>query len=977
MRARADRRRTRLRAFGVSLLLLLPVAGQPDTLEARLIAAETAMNAQDWERALKLHQQAVAEIATADALGPQFGVVHYRRGICEMKLKQWAAAMESFEICYQDFPNTAASTTQNPFEKLALLKWGEAALAAEEWALALNRFQKFMEERDKARDSFPQGAFHINSAIAHYRLGHLLEGSEHLEIAIHNKRNFPSPDSGIIAGFQELVRAAIPQRNERAVLDFIGKNRGGLVIAPFLMGHHSESFMKLAGDALSAEMPAVAEAIYQLVPATEVAMDDTKARIHALGAADELHDGGLRISREELEQSLAKLEAAKRGKNPPETIKLAASAYLHEARGNPHGAYAAYLQLAAYDVEPENRAKHLYHLARISALIELPEQTQNYAQRLIQEFPKFEKISEVQQLLFVAVQKIGTPAEGIAVALPMLETLRQGTPEHDKCLHFLGVSQLHAGDPESACNTLQRHQTLYPESSSSAACAFDLACAFARLGRWNEAAALLDQFLASHSAPNPHPLLPNALLERAACYLAAGDANAALNLLDKIISDHPSAAILGATYTLSGRAQQLAGDSAKAISAYQSALKLTVNQADPLLTEEALAALVQLHAAGKPSAKVLTYADRYWKEAGKNLSYQKKVALAQMHAYEKAGRGEEALERLRELIAQTLREPSAHEAAELVAAYAAAYLNKHSAEELQAHFESFPEASEAAAPGRALLRMEVINTFEKIAREAPEESRRKSAASAVKSLFQDFINQFQVAELPSSMLLRLGDHLRCNTSIPREALACYDELLRRNEPETRFSAMLGRGDVHARATSDEELAKGIRDFKQVYQESTKPDQQEYALFRVIELSVSKQNFAEGAALAGTYLERAGSGFTTFIPQVKLLLAACYQAQNLHDEAIGIYQKIWSSHRDELDVSGQAMLRWMPLVWERNRSSSAAEARADRDMAHELAREYLKATAAAGLEIPERVEIEQLAERYRSQSAPAKQVTPVE
>lgn len=979
MRPSAVTRQTRLRACVISLLLVLPSAAQAPKLESLLITAEAAMESQNWEEALKLHRQATEEFSVGAALGPQFGVVHHRRGICEMKLKKWADAMQSFEICYRDFPNLASSEIRNPYEKLALLKWGEAAMGAQDWPLAVSRFQKFLEERDKERDVFPQGAFYVNLAICHYRMGELAEGSEHLEIAIHNKLNFPTPDSGIIAAFQELVRASITQRNERAILDFIAKNRGELVSAPFLMGRYSEAFMKLGGDALAVDMPLAAEAIYQLVPALDAMIDDTKARLRALGSADSLDDKGFSLVRAELEQNLASLEATKRGKNPPETVKLAATAYLHEARGNPHGAYAAYQQLELYDLNPENRTQTIYHLTRISSLIDLPDKTREYGMRLLRESPKFEKIAEVNQLVLAAVCKTGTPAESIAVAEPMLETLRQGTPEHDACLHLLGVSQFQDGDYEEARATLQRHQVAYPESSAAASRAFNLAAATSRLGEWREAAALLDGFLTDHTGPAAQALLPLALHERAVCYLSEGDANAALHLLGKIVEDFPGNTILGATYNLTGRAQQLAGEPAKAIAAYQKSLDFTKKQPDSTVAEEALAAMVTLSAVSKPSAQVIAYADRYWKEAGENSMHRKQVALAQMHAYQSAGRGEEALERLRELIAQAVRTPQAADAQELVAAYAVAYLNAHSAEELQVHFESLPEGSDEGNPGRAILRMEVISAFEKIAREATDEARKKTAAATVKSLFQEFINQFQVEELPSPLLLRLGDHLRRNTSIPREALACYDELLRRGDTEQRFPALLGRGDIHARATSDAEVAQSIGDFKQVYQESKNLDQQEYAIFRVIELSVAKRNFAEAAALAGTYLERSVSEFKTFIPQVNALLAACYQAQNLHDEAIAIYERLWKSHRDELDVSGPAMLQWMRLIHARNRKPGSGITRSDRQAAYALAKQYLidTATVPSEREMPERAEIQQLADMYESQSGIPSESKPAE
>jgi tetratricopeptide (TPR) repeat protein len=124
--------------------------------------------------------------------------------------------------------------------------------APRNWELAITQFQKFLKERDKTRDKFSQGAFYINMAICHYKLGRIPEGNENLEIAIKNKERFPTPDAAIVAGFQALVTGAIEKRNEQALLDFIAKNRGELIIEPYAMHQYSRLFMKLAGDAVSA-----------------------------------------------------------------------------------------------------------------------------------------------------------------------------------------------------------------------------------------------------------------------------------------------------------------------------------------------------------------------------------------------------------------------------------------------------------------------------------------------------------------------------------------------------------------------------------------------------------------------------------------------------------------------------------------------------------------------------------------------------
>lgn len=275
-------------------------SAESSDLESALEKASVAMASKDWTAAADLYRQTINSFSNQQpqkAIGSQFGAIYYHLGICEMKLKHWDAAVTSFDICYRDFPNSDPLASNNLFHKLALLKGGEAAMGAERWEQAILRFSKFLAQRDPQRDQFSQGAFHVNMAICHYKLGKLAEGNEHLEIAMRNKANFPTPSTGIIAGFQAFVIAALAAKDEQIILDFINKNRGELIPHPAESKDHTAVFMKLAGDALTSGAVQTAMALYPLV----------------------LDTGDTEIER----------------------IMLSATALIHEKFGNPRGAVAA------------------------------------------------------------------------------------------------------------------------------------------------------------------------------------------------------------------------------------------------------------------------------------------------------------------------------------------------------------------------------------------------------------------------------------------------------------------------------------------------------------------------------------------------------------------------------------------------------------------------------------------------------------
>ena len=349
------------RASAAWLLLLCPAYSRTTDLESLIEKSRLAMKESRWEQALDFNTQAVTRYGEQDPLrlfGPQFGVIYFHKGTCEMKLKKWTEAMRSFEICYRDFPNNGEiSGRPNPVQKMALLKWGEAAMGAGNWELAVNRFSKFIAERDRSNDTFAQVAFYINNAVCQYKLGHIPEGNENLEIAINNQENFPTPASGIAAGFQGLVVTAVEQRNEQALLDFIGKNRGGLVIRSAGKNGYSQAFLKLAGDALAAGMQRASIAIYQIVPG---------------------------------------FPATTPGVESPDSVSLQAAALIHERNGNVRGAFAAYQLLAMCFPKAANREDLLYHLVRTASIVGEMEIARSRANEIFAKFPNSPHLAEIQ-----------------------------------------------------------------------------------------------------------------------------------------------------------------------------------------------------------------------------------------------------------------------------------------------------------------------------------------------------------------------------------------------------------------------------------------------------------------------------------------------------------------------------------------------------------------------------------------------------
>lgn len=367
--------------FGGTAVSASPEDCGPTVIVDKSIAEMAVGN---WQESLTLSENALQILRQNEHI--PVGPVYYRKGICEMKLQRWSEAMNSFELCYMARSKFGKIPAGNPYQKLALLKWGEAAVGAGNWALALTRFQKFIEERDKALDLYQKGSFYINVSICHLKLGDLSKGIENLEIALRNKAAFPTPEEGIVAGFQALVTAAIARHNEQALIDFMQVNSGDLCMEPILMSQYSGAFLKMAAETMAVDMERATFALFELVPATAVVLDDLRARLKKPAEPSD---------RAAMEEQLTALEEANQKGEVPEVVKLSATAYFEEKKGNLQGAFAAYQQLEEHYSNSAKREENLYHLVRTASLVSLPEEARKYTELYIKSFPASPRIPEL------------------------------------------------------------------------------------------------------------------------------------------------------------------------------------------------------------------------------------------------------------------------------------------------------------------------------------------------------------------------------------------------------------------------------------------------------------------------------------------------------------------------------------------------------------------------------------------------------
>jgi len=965
-------------------------AQQGDDLGLLVTNSLTHMKRHEWPQALQLLTRATQRFGKNAKIlfGPKFGVVWYRKGYCELKLKRYADAMKSFEICYRDFPNKGADVAGggNLYHKKALLKWGDAALGAEDYALAIRMYKKFLAERDKDRDTFPKGAFFINISRCYFKLGKIPEGIENLEIAIKNKTTFPTPDAGIVAGFQALVAAVIEKNDEQALIDFVGKNRADIMVEPFEMAVYVPLFMKLAADAVEAGMIRASVTLYQMVPGTPVMVQDIQARLQQIEPRLGVRDGARVIETKSLKDELEKIKTYEREGKEPETTALGAMAYIYEVEfEDVRAAFAAYEQLELFHHKnKKKREDNLYNLVRTSSIIGEVLSTERYGRSFLKLFPDSKHVPAVRRLMLTSLFYEQEYEKCIEIASIMIDKLPKGSLEHDICLHVLGGSYYYEGQYEKAQPLLDKHVEEYPKSKFHQAALYFQASNLSRLQYWTKAAKLLDAFLKEYPTADKNPFLSFALYDRANCHYAENEFEPALEKLNRIENEFPNAEVIDMAYNLKGNVLQTLEKYDEAETYYKKALELSERRGNRAVAAEALYYLVAMLGEEKrgkePNPRLkdaVPFADKFWKEYP-DSPYKAQVAVAQMYALDAVGRGDEALNRLRDVIAEMASAVSSGGNTagleEAINSYTEFYLRKHTPEELKEHYYNFPKLRASDKAALALLRIAVIGVYEDVLKKAKDQSAKDRAQARINALFKELRNDFDVKDLTNYILVQLGDYLRTKTSSPRSALPYYDEVLKRDQPNYKFPALFGRADVLANG-STEEMTKALADLKRVFEGSQDKKSREKALYRIIEIEMKKGDYSTARKDAVTYLEtkeKGGLGFRQHAPEVQLILAQTYDKAGMVGDALSMYVKVWSSHMGYVKVSAPAMKRWMELMWDRNAPASDKNSKSDRQSAYEAGSTYLEATGRESFlkkmtseEVELRNEVKKLVDQYET------------
>lgn len=959
--------------------------GGPPTYQKDAIEA---MKKGQWQAALVPIDKCLETYgprAKSLGFGDEFGWFYFQKGVCLMKMKEYDKAIQAFTDCYTKFPGD-----KNEFLRVSLCRMGECQFLAKKYDEAIVTLEKFLKERRNTGMDARVNAGQIFSIMAQcYFLGSkpsFEKGIDAVSKCVVNRyRGQGISDDYLVNAFLTMVRAGIDQENPQPVVDFLNEypsiiNMGAARVAPYgpeLLKLASSAAVRM-GDAQDAGKADLALAyarlaldLYGFVPN----MGDVKADVAAISKRIEpfKERGGIADTATIYSQKTLDAVTKTYDKLADQKVVLdgyalmgLASSYLNY--GSVRAANAIYKILEEQYPMLKERETNLYQLAMTTWTLGDVKRASELVEQHIKEFPnsKYAKVLNTMSL-----EKL----------------LKEG--KYDECIQqAVKVKELNADDPTgkfyilaSYCEPVAYFQLKkykeavplfeefikkYPDNGSyTQQSLFYLASSLTSLGRWKEAIEADSAYIEKYPDFKDNPFIGNMLYDRAFNNLQLQTKeNDALALKDckTIIDNLPESKVYPLALLLMGNiysSEPSKMDEANEfyVKSYEAAKKI----GNKRCMSEAVYNLVANYAGdGSHHNEELAkkYYDIFWADcdAEKN-PFALQTAVAGMGLY-KDGKKPEAFEAARKKLADIIVREGQLDSKNLkveqaVGSYTKFYLDAHKAmgkeltlDQVKEHFYNFPGVSKDDISLKTILRTAVIGVYQdELAQLKPEESEKKAILEGIISaFFKELKNDYKPSDLTPYILLKLGTYIG-QTDQPLEALAYYDEILKRNKgykKEANFGKAIAMGRSSDKGKIDEAV-KLMNDELVAERAKPQPDRKsmEEAQMYMVRFQLGKEDYPKAAEEAERYL--ADKSYNKFKPEVMFNLGIANVKQGKMDQAIAAFLNLVNNYKGMIKWSAPAQEELMKAFWQRNNPRVGYEKQSDRYIAWQNGTNYISVT----------------------------------
>lgn len=858
----------------------------------------------EWEKALKPLDIIIADYGddALDDYGPMFGVMYYRKGFCLKNLKKFEDALAAYEICHTQFANARDTppARKNPVYELSRLEMGIVKQAMGDYQGAIAHYEAFAAAPAPA-GTYDDAAFRIQAASCYAKAGNPERGKQLIEQLF--QAGSLKPDAlmrALLTLADQWTSAADPAAAAREAHEFLDQHGGKFAVSAFDMQRYefNNRLVALARKATDNGQLTLAIRLMGLIASSSDVLEDLQGRAQRL----------LPAVSEALEKEIEKVKAQLAAPDSLDWIVQLSLAAAYERGGNAPAAFAIYQRCVQQVAGGPHREVMLFGAMRSALALRQMDYAQRIAGEFRKEFPQSQYLGMVNTMQLESLFFSRQYAEALDQASRLRSSLDEKSPERDLADFVVGAALFNLGRIEEAQPELLRHAEKYPESRFREIVRYFGASCAQKLRDWKTGGELLDAFIKDF--PNSE-YLAYALFDRATCHFQLGEYAKSLELVDELQKNHPAFANLDAAVSMRGDSHLMLENVQLAEESYLKARELATaaGPGHEMVLARLLVQLVRVSKILEKPEAVISFYDEYM--AGhKGGFYDAEIIVSAIDALKEAGRGEQGLADLEQVIIRLGSGESGSGIEEAIGSYTEQFIEISGPEALLEKLMSFvPRGVEVNNTLRAWLIMARIDLLQN---DQYKDQFPKRAAQ-IQVAFEE-LRQFDKTELATYILLQVGRNLALQDKAETNALAVewFDAVLERGDGEHYSLALMGKARILAAeggSAFDDAIAaydKVIRDLKD------KPEYVEEAMLGKARLYYGKQMWKEASQVL--FEMQSNAAFTRHRPEVFAKLARAYEEQDKLKEALEAYTPfVAPPFENYVDYSAEARVRAAQIV----------------------------------------------------------------
>jgi len=887
-------------------------AGDPHDPVYAYNRAVSQIQLEKWDEALLTVNTLIADRADGamQKFGPVFGHFYFLQGIILVGQKNPQGAIAAFKTCYETYSNDifdtrpkeeTAGLQRNQFRNAALVQWASVEMGEANYAGARDLFEKALKEgsRDKRVNLVHVG---VNLGRCYLKSGELEKGFEFMSKPLGNEdlndelretiflviaedwspmKEFPPVQAFLQAHSKVVDRDSFAERYER-----------------------NPRFQFLAQKAIQDNDPVRSLAWYERMIDPRLLATDYRRRHVAL------KNRNVPEAVEKMKaEALADLQTAIDALEPQyyEIVNGVGSA--HFLMKNFSASYAAFSRLSdQVDAGHQDLPLFLHNAVVSAAQIDQWHGAYRYGRLFLDEFPDHELKPGVARVLVEVVFLREDYEQAYSISGEVRTDMEPGEEIRDIPDFVYAASAFHLDKIEESETELEAYRKNYPKGQRLELVRFFLGLAKVRLSKWEQAAAVLNDFLKDYPES---ALTPTVLFQCAMSEFMIDLPAASLAKIERIHKEFPGADSEASAWNLKG---DIFASEERGFEEIETAYLRGRETADAAGQPEVAAYSLWQLVIQTGDVAAWDKAEHHYEEFQQkhaDSSYRFDLLVAALPVLVHQGRKDEGLEKLREIVWEFRDQPGSAVLAEMFGSYFEFLKENYTPAELTGEMDAISKRPGIGPTLDGWLTVARCKLLEE----------QEVAPDVINKFWYRLQAKFKPEQQSNYVIVQLARWVSTKRNKPEEAKALYDYVLRNRPGTANFDqALVDVAELQAESDDPGQREQAIEKFQRVLFEFPSEELSERAVLGMARIRMSDRDYAGARILWEKYLEN--RNWTLSRAEANYLLGYAMEKQGEIGDALKIYVSVYANFPGYLDWSTRAYLRTAAITKGRGQTLQA-------------------------------------------------------